>query len=68
MTAGEVAQLITSIATLIGVLRVTRKVAQVDTKVETVHAATNSKMDKLLKLTAEASKAEGVKEEQDRVK
>jgi len=52
MTVGEVAQLITSIATPIGVLRVTRQVKQ-------VHKATDGIVDKLVKSTAVASEAEG---------
>jgi hypothetical protein len=52
MTWGEAAQLITSVATLIGVLRVTRKV-------DGVHKATNSLVDRLVKSTAEASQREG---------
>lgn len=52
LTAGELAQLITSIATLIGVLRVTRKV-------DIIHTATNSMKDELVASTAKASELEG---------
>jgi hypothetical protein len=55
VSLGEIAQLITSIATLIGVLRVTRKV-------ETVHKATNSLVDKLVATTRIEAHAAGVKE------
>jgi hypothetical protein len=37
-------------------------------KLKTVHQQINSRMDQLLLMTAQASKAEGVKQESDRVK
>jgi hypothetical protein len=52
MSVGEIAQLITSVATLIGVLRVTRQVTD-------VHKATNGIVEKLVQSTATASEAEG---------
>jgi hypothetical protein len=58
MNLGEVAQLITAVATLIGVVRLGGKVKE-------VHTATNSKMDELLKLTASSSHAAGMKEQKD---
>lgn len=59
MTAGEIAQLITSIATLIGVLRVSRKV-------EDVHKATNSMKDELVAVTQKEAFAAGQKDEKER--
>lgn len=70
---GELAQLVTSIATLLGVIgtlvlgwRNTNKIAAVDVKVEQVHLATNSLQDKLVASTAKASHAEGVADEKAR--
>ena len=63
MTIGEIAQLITSIATLIGVIRMT-------TKVEKVHKATdgivNRLVDKSSDLARNEGHAAGIKEEQER--
>lgn len=55
MSVGEIAQLITSIATLVGVIRVT-------SKVEGVHKATNSLVDRLVDTTRSEAHAAGVKE------
>jgi hypothetical protein len=55
MNIGEIAQLVTSIATLAVALGIRVGVKQ-------VHESTNGKMDKLLQLTASASHAEGLKE------
>jgi hypothetical protein len=52
ITLGEVAQLITSIATLIYVVKIGRKV-------EVVHKATNSLVGRLVSTTAAASDAKG---------
>ena len=49
---GDIAQLITSIATLIGVLRV-------GIKVEVLRNATNGIVERLVQTTAKASSAEG---------
>ena len=48
----DLTQLITSIATLVGVLRIT-------VKVETIHRSTNSLMERLIKTTSDASAASG---------
>jgi hypothetical protein len=62
MTIGEIAQLITSIATLIGVIRVT-------TKVNDVHRATDGIVNRLVDKSADLARNEGhaagVKEGQD---
>jgi len=67
MTAGEGAQLITSLATLLGVIGSTlisyrngRKTDAVVSKVETVVRATDGMKTELVNLTAKSSKAEGV--------
>ena len=52
ITLGEIAQLLTSVATLIYVVRMGRKV-------EVVHKATNSLVTQLVNTTAKASDAEG---------
>ena len=62
-----IAGLITSIATLIGVVLNGRsnnkKMDESNHKIDAVHEATNSKMDKLLKLTEDASFQAGIKSE-----
>lgn len=58
MTLGEIAQLITSVATLIGVLRVTRKV-------EDVHRATNGLVTKLVDTTRDGAFAAGQKDQKE---
>jgi hypothetical protein len=52
ITLGEIAQLLTSVATLIYVVRM-------DRKVEVVHKATNSLVSQLVDTTAKAADAEG---------
>jgi uncharacterized membrane protein len=52
MTIGEIAQLITSIATLIGVIRVT-------TKVNDVHRATDGIVERLVSSTSDLARNEG---------
>jgi hypothetical protein len=59
VSAGEVAQLITSIATLIGVLRVTRKVQE-------VHKATNSIVTQLVETTKTEAFAAGQQDQKDK--
>lgn len=60
-TFTEAALLITAIGSLIAAI--TGVVALF--KIERVHQTTNSKMDKLLHTTAEASEAKGVKKAED---
>ena len=69
MTVAEVAQLITSIATLIGVLRGlnislgnAKKIEAQAENVKKIELATNSMKDALVAATAKASHAEGVAE------
>ena len=65
MTGGEVAQIITSVATLIaacGAILIGWWNAR---KIEEVHKATNSMKDELVAATAKSSKAEGLKEGRD---
>jgi hypothetical protein len=60
VTVGEIAQLITSIATLIGVLRVTSKVNKVE-------RSTDGIVEKLVNTTRIEAHAAGVKEEKERL-
>ena len=66
MTGGEVAQIITSIATLIAACGAILIGWWNAAKIEEVHKATNSMKDELVAATAKSSKAEGIKEEKDR--
>jgi len=67
-----IATLITSIGTMIGVILAgrnsNRRIDASNQKIDAVHEATNSKMDKLLRLTEDASFRAGEKAEKDRIK
>jgi len=68
MTGGEVAQIITSVATLIAACGAILIGWWNSTKIEQVHKATNSLTDRLVETTKLEAHAAGVKEEQDRPK
>jgi len=65
MKLGELAQLITSVATLLGVLGGMYVSLRNAAKIEQVHKATNSMKDELVAATKIASKAEGRQEQRD---
>jgi len=65
MTGGELAQIITSIATLIGVLSGVVVSLRNSKKLTQVSESTDGKMDALIKEVREASFAKGVKSERD---
>lgn len=74
MTGSEVAQIITSIATLIGVMgsmlismrngkkmdETKERISETKKKIEEVHQATNGMKDELVASTAKAAQAEGL--------
>ena len=66
MSGGEIAQIITSLATLVASAGAFILGWRNANKIEQVHIATNSMKDELVAVTAKASHAEGVKEEKDR--
>jgi hypothetical protein len=66
MTGGEVAQIITSVATLLGVIGGILVSLRNQKKIEAVHKSTNGKMEELIGVVKKASFAEGVKSETDK--
>jgi len=68
MTVGELSQLITAIATFIAAAGALIVSIHNTRKIREVHIATNSMKDELVAATAKSSKAEGVKEEKERIK
>jgi hypothetical protein len=66
MTAAELAPLITSIATLLGVIINGFISARNGRKLSVVHNAVNGKMEELVKEVRKASFAEGEKAEKDK--
>ena len=66
MSAGEVAQLITSVATLIGVIGGVGVSLRNSRKIEAVHKSTNGKMEELVAEVRASSFAKGVKSETDK--
>ncbi len=66
MTGGEVAQIITSLATLVAACGALLVGWRNSTKIEQVHIATNSLTDRLVATTKSEAHAAGVKEEKDR--
>ncbi len=67
MTGGEVAQIITSLATLVAACGAVAMSFRNSRKIEEVHKATNSLTDRLVETTKTEAHAAGVKEEKDRV-
>jgi hypothetical protein len=65
MTASEIAPLITSCATLLGVIINGFISARNGRKLNTVHTAVNGKMEQLIKEVRIASYAQGVKAQKD---
>ena len=65
MTAGEIAQFITAIATLVASVGAVIIGWRNSAKIDVVHALTDGMTSKLVSLTATASKAEGVKQGRD---
>ncbi len=59
MTGGEIAQIITSLATLVAAVGALLVGWRNSARIEAVHVATNSMKDELVDLTAKSSKAEG---------
>ncbi len=59
MTGGEIAQIITSIATLLGVAGTIYIGVRNSNKIDVIHEATNSMKDELVTVTKSASRAEG---------
>ncbi len=68
MTGGEIAQIITSVATLAGVVGSILLGWHNSRGIKEVHDATNSMKDELVAVTAKASRAEGLKEGRDEVR
>jgi autotransporter translocation and assembly factor TamB len=66
MSGGEIAQLITSAATLIGVIVGGVVSLRNSTKIDEVHKSTNGKMDQLVTEVRAASFAAGQKDEKDK--
>jgi hypothetical protein len=66
MSGGEVAQLITSVATLIGVIGSVGVSLRNSRKLEEVHKSTDGKMEKLISEVRESSFAKGVKQQKDK--
>jgi len=65
MTGAEIAQIITSVATLLGVIGGVVVSLRNSRKIEEVHKSTNGKMAALIREVREASFAKGVKSEKD---
>jgi len=65
MTGGEVAQIITSLATLIAAVGAILIGLRNSTKIEQVHKATNSLTDRLVETTKLEAHAEGLKQGRD---
>jgi hypothetical protein len=65
MTGAETAQIITSLATLTGVVGGLIVSLRNSRKIEEVHKSTNGKMDELVQVVKKASFAEGMKAEKD---
>jgi uncharacterized membrane protein len=63
MTGGEIAQIITSIGTLIAALGSLVISLRNGVKIEQVHQTTNSKMDKLIEVSIKSARAEGREEQ-----
>jgi hypothetical protein len=66
MSGAEVAQIIASVATLLGVIVNGFISARNGRKLSVVHEAVNGKMEELVKEVSTASFAKGVKAEQDK--
>jgi len=65
MTGGELAQIITSVATLLGVIGSVGVSLRNSRKIKEVHDSTNGKMDALIDEVRQASFAKGVKSQKD---
>jgi hypothetical protein len=68
MTGSEMAQIITSVATLLGVVGGILVSLRNQKKIEAVHTSTNGKMEELIEVVKKASFAEGVKSETDKTR